>query len=48
MMVTPDGWRDLFVDETDPFVPVPPVEYWMPQNAAEPRLAADAPQAARR
>ena len=48
MIVKPAGWRDLSRDESHPFMPVPPVEYWMPQNAAEPRLAADAPQAARR
>jgi hypothetical protein len=24
------NWRDLFQDEDKPFVPVPPVEYWMP------------------
>jgi hypothetical protein len=30
MFVTQSGWRNLFLDERDPFVPVAPVEYWMP------------------
>ena len=25
-----NGWRDLYPDEKNPFVPVSPVEYWMP------------------
>lgn len=29
-----DGWRDLALDENDAFVPVAPVEYWMPINDA--------------
>jgi hypothetical protein len=30
MVTEQAGWRDLFQDEDKPFVPVPPVEYWMP------------------
>jgi len=26
------GWRDLFMDEREPFAPVLPVEYWMPNR----------------
>lgn len=30
MVTKRTDWRDLFKDEDKPFVPVPPVEYWMP------------------
>jgi hypothetical protein len=30
MVTEQAGWRDLFQNEDQPFVPVPPVEYWMP------------------
>ena len=30
MMEGAVGWKDLVIDESDPFVPIPPVEYWMP------------------
>jgi hypothetical protein len=30
MLTEQAGWRDLFQVEDKPFVPVPPVEYWMP------------------
>jgi hypothetical protein len=30
MVTEQAGWRDLFQDEDKPFVPVPPIEYWMP------------------
>jgi len=30
MITKHPGWRDLFQEETNPFAPVPPVEYWMP------------------
>ena len=30
MFVGLPGWRDLFLDEDQTFVPVAPVEYWMP------------------
>jgi hypothetical protein len=29
-----DGWRNLALNESNPFVPVAPVEYWMPINDA--------------
>lgn len=44
MMVAPHGWRDLALDEPEPFVPVPPVEYWMPEPS---RPGAEAPEVAR-
>lgn len=34
MLRKADGWRDLALDENDAFVPVAPVEYWMPINDA--------------
>jgi hypothetical protein len=30
MLRSASGWRDLAPDEEEPFVPVAPVEYWMP------------------
>lgn len=30
MITRPRGWRDLLLDEDAPFVPISPVEYWMP------------------
>jgi hypothetical protein len=30
MMTKQANWRDLFENEDEPFVPVSPVEYWMP------------------
>jgi len=30
MVSAAPGWRDIALDEKDSFVPVPPVEYWMP------------------
>lgn len=32
MFVKRPGWWNLFVDEIEPFVPVAPVEYWMPMT----------------
>jgi len=48
MLVRPAGWRDLVLDEPDPFVPVPPVEYWMPEPVPASHPAAGAPASARR
>jgi hypothetical protein len=48
MLTKREGWKNLLSDESDAFVPVPPIEYWMPCNVAEQRLPADAPQATRR
>lgn len=31
MMGNASGWEDLFEHENQPFVPVPPVAYWMPR-----------------
>ena len=31
-----DGWRDLVLDECDPYLPAGAVEYWMPLGVAEP------------
>jgi len=28
------GWRDLYLEENNPFTPVSPVEYWMPVEMA--------------
>ena len=30
MVSAASGWRDIALEEKDSFVPVPPVEYWMP------------------
>lgn len=30
MIVAQPGWRDLFLEEEESFVPVLPVENWMP------------------
>lgn len=30
-----EGWRNLFLEEDEPFVPVEQVEYWMPVPSAE-------------
>lgn len=30
MVTKAAGWRDLFMEEQDAFVPVSPVSYWMP------------------
>ena len=30
MVSAAPGWRDIALEEKDVFVPVPPVEYWMP------------------
>jgi hypothetical protein len=30
MLLRLEGWRDIVEDEQNPFVPVSPVEYWMP------------------
>jgi len=46
MMTKPAGWKDLVPYERDPVMPISSVEYWMPEIAAEQRLAANAPQAA--
>lgn len=34
MMVKASGWEDLFALESQPFVPVSPVAYWMPSMSA--------------
>lgn len=36
MVTRPAGWRDLFQDEEGAFVPVAPVEYWMPISDTPP------------
>jgi hypothetical protein len=34
MFYGPDGWRDLRLEEQDPYSPItPPLGYWMPQIA---------------
>ena len=45
-----NGWRDLFLEEISPFVPVSPVGYWMPIATAgvtQPGAQGDSPQAVR-
>lgn len=38
MTVKASGWEDLFALESKPFVPVPPVAYWMPSMPPNPAL----------
>lgn len=33
MVINAKGWRDLYMMEDKPFVPISPVEYWMPIQA---------------